>query len=290
MNSHSPHFSRFRLYHGLGNDYLVLDERQLDERLTAKVIQRICDRHFGIGADGLLLGSSTKAVSGLSEFKLRIFNPDGSEAEKSGNGLRIFSRYLFDCAEVEQDREFIVNTASGLVNCCVLSQGEYVRVAMGQISFSSLLIPVSGPQREVLREQMTINGRCLEYSAATVGNPHCVLLGENWSKTEVCELGERIERDSRFPNRVNVQFVEVLDRGQIKLSIWERGAGYTLASGSSSCAAAGVCYRLGLCDREITAHMPGGELILCLDDDFHILMQGPVVFIAEGTLSTEMLR
>ena len=290
MSSLSLPLSPFRLYHGLGNDYLVIDERQLSEPLTASMIQRICDRHFGIGADGLLLRPSITPEHASSEFRLRIFNPDGSEAEKSGNGLRIFSRYLFDCADVGQDSEFIVSTASELVSCCVLSQGKHVRVAMGQISFSSHLIPVSGPQREVLRESMIINGRSLEYSAATVGNPHCVLLGANWSKAEVCELGECIERDARFPKRVNVQFVEVLDRGQIKLSIWERGAGYTLASGSSSCAAAGVCYRLGLCDREITAHMPGGELALCLDDNFHILMQGPVIFIAEGILSTEMLR
>ncbi len=159
---------------------------------------------------------------------------------------------------------------------------------MGQVSFHSSKIPVAGPPREVINEKIEIEGQALIYSAATIGNPHCVILCGNVSPDLARRLGPFIERDSRFPNRTNVQFMEVLDRHNIRIEIWERGAGYTLASGSSSCAAAAVAYRLGLCDSKITVHMPGGNIDIAIGADYSVRMTGPVTKVFEGTISEEM--
>ncbi len=274
----------FAKYHALGNDYLVVERLAWSQRLTPQTVRSICDRHFGIGSDGILV-RETSSVAG--EFSLRILNPDGSEAEKSGNGLRIFARYLWDQHAVHDD-SFHVTTPGGRVCCQVFDHGRSITVDMGQVRFHSADIPVTGPAREVLREMMDIAGEALEYSAATIGNPHCVLLREIVSPEETRRLGPEIETDPRFPNRTNVQFMQVLDRANIRIEIWERGAGYTLASGSSSCASAAVAKRLGLCDSAITVHMPGGQLAIEVDENFAVRMTGPVVHIANGQLSHEM--
>ncbi len=276
--------TRFYKYHALGNDYLVINPLELAEDLDSFRIQRICHRNYGVGSDGILLGPLETRES---DFGLRIFNPDGSEAEKSGNGLRIFSRYLWDQGLV-REKAFTVMTPGGKVESVVKDGGRTVTVQMGQASFDSTRIPVRGEPREVLNETMTVGGEVLQFCAATVGNPHCVVLREHVSEEEAKRLGPLIEKDSRFPNRTNVQFMKVLDRSHIQIEIWERGAGYTLASGSSSSAAAAVAYRLGLCGGQITVCMPGGELDILVSDDFSIQMTGPVTKIAEGTLSPEM--
>ena len=275
---------RFCKYHALGNDYLVLDPSDFAWELNSFKIQRICHRNFGVGSDGILLGPlETKE----GDFGLRIFNPDGSEAEKSGNGLRIFSRYLWDQGLVK-DKPFTVMTPGGRVESTVRDRGRSVTVKMGPVSFDSARIPVEGQRREVLNETMVLEGKALRFCAATVGNPHCVVLREKVSEEEARRLGPLIENDSRFPNRTNVQFMKVLDRSNIQIEIWERGAGYTLASGSSSSAAAAVAHRLGLCEGHITVHMPGGELDIRISEDFSVRMTGPVTKIAEGNLFPEM--
>jgi len=276
---------QFTKYQALGNDYLVLEEEHGAATLSPTAIRKLCDRHFGIGSDGILFRESNAE---RNEFRLRIFNPDGTEAEKSGNGLRIFARYLWDHRLVSQE-PFIVTTPGGAVRCQVTEHGRTVSVEMGQVRFGSLDIPVLGPARDVLRETMVIDGQTLEYSAATIGNPHCVIHRQHVSEAEARSLGPLVETDGRFPNRTNVQFMEILDRQNIRIEIWERGAGYTFASGSSSCAAAGVARRLGQCDSSITVHMPGGSLAIEIDEGFLIRMTGPVVKVAEGHLSDELL-
>jgi len=274
----------FWKYHALGNDYLVLDPKELAEPLTIEQVKLICHRNFGLGSDGILLGPlpSTKAPIGL-----RIYNPDGSQAEKSGNGLRIFSRYLWDRKLVGND-EFAIETAGGLVKSTVFENGRMVRVEMGKVSFSSEKIPVTGPAREVINESITVGGKTFQYCAATVGNPHCVLPMSEISADLAKQFGPLLEVHPNFPNRTNVQFLKVLDRVNIQIEIWERGAGYTLASGSSSSAAASVAHKLGLCDRSITVHMPGGKLAIEISNDFDILMTGPVTKVSEGTVAGEM--
>ena len=275
------HFSK---YHALGNDYIVLNPADLGSQLEPSQIKLICHRNYGIGSDGILWGPLDTTEC---DFALRIFNPDGSEAEKSGNGLRIFSRYLWDRGLVREG-PFTILTAGGKVRCQVHKDGGTVTVEMGNVSFDSSQIPVEGPSREVINETIVMNDRELKFCAATIGNPHCVILRDDVSSEETKKWGASIENDPRFPNRTNVQFMKILDRKNIKIEIWERGAGYTLASGSSSCTAAAVAYRLGFCDSEIAVHMPGGIIDITVSDDFSISMIGPVTKIAEGSLSSEM--
>jgi diaminopimelate epimerase len=275
---------RFFKYHALGNDYIVLDPADFGEKLTSAQIQRVCHRNYGVGSDGILFGP---LESSECDFSLRIFNPDGSEAEKSGNGLRIFSRYLWDKGLVGED-PFTILTLGGKVSCRVLPRSKTVGVEMGQVSFQSTQIPVAGPSREVINETLVLDGQEIKFCAATIGNPHCVILREEISEEEARKWGPQIEIDPLFPNRTNVQFMKILDRSNIQIEIWERGAGYTLASGSSSSAAAAVARRLGYCDSQIAVHMPGGKIDITVSEDFAILMTGPVTRIAEGNLSPEL--
>jgi diaminopimelate epimerase len=275
---------KYAKYHGLGNDYLVIRSDDVDGDLVSEQTQLICHRNYGVGSDGILLGP---LPSNTCDFRLRILNPDGSEAEKSGNGLRIFARFLYDQGLVDENR-FTVETLGGNVICCVRDSGKTVTVEMGKVSFLSTKIPVTGEAREVLREHMDIADTTFEYCAATVGNPHCVILCENPSPALARQYGPLIETDSRFPHRTNVQFMEVIDRQNVRIEIWERGAGYTLASGSSSTAAAAVAHRLGLCDPAITVHMPGGDLAIRFSQDFAATMTGPVTRVCQGVMEAEM--
>ena len=275
---------KFFKYHALGNDYLVIDPLDWPSPLTSMQIKGICHRNFGVGSDGILLGP---LPSDQARFALRIFNPDGSEAEKSGNGLRIFSRYLWDRQRVKNE-EFDIQTPGGVVKARVLDGGKIVRVEMGQVSFQSDRIPVTGPPREVINENISVGGRTFTFCAATIGNPHCVIPLPEISAEMARQYGPLLETDVLFPKRTNVQFLKVLDRKNIQIEIWERGAGYTLASGSSSSAAAAVAHKLGFCDQSITVHMPGGKISIEIGDDFSILMTGPVTKVAEGLISGEM--
>ena len=279
---------KFLKYHALGNDYLVLDSGNNDLpviSLTAKQVRKICNRNFGLGADGILVGS--KDDSG-KYFNLQIFNPDGSIAEKSGNGLRIFARFLWDQKQVNES-QFNIMTSGGLVTALVENSGSNVSVEMGKVSFQSDKIPVAGKIREVLNETIDIDGQQLKFCAATIGNPHCVVLNGEKTQDEVRRIGPLIETHPNFPNRINVQFLEVLDRGTIRIQIWERGAGYTLASGSSSCAAASVAHRLGLCENKIAVLMPGGQIDITVNEDYSISMRGPVTRVGRMSLDPECL-
>ncbi len=275
----------FAKYHALGNTYLVLPDAGQGRQPLPALARLLCDPHFGLGADGILVGGKDGEREG---FWLRIFNPDGSEAEKSGNGLRIFARYLYDAGMVGE-YPFDVQTPGGPTTCQVLDQGRAVTAAMGRISFFSAGIPVAGPRREVLAEQIIVAGQELTISAATIGNPHCVLIRPQALAVEAKTLGPLIENAPAFPQRTNVQFVQVLDRENLRIEIWERGAGYTLASGSSACAATAVAYRLGLCAARVTAHMPGGALAVSLGPDFSAQITGPVVKVADGFIAEELL-
>jgi diaminopimelate epimerase len=277
---------KFVKYHGLGNDYLVIQPDDVVGGFETSQVRLICDRNYGVGSDGILLGP---LHSDTCDFRLRILNPDGSEAEKSGNGLRIFSRYLYDQGLVHET-PFTVETLGGTVTCHVREGGRTVTVEMGKVSFLSTLIPVQGEEREVLRENMDIAGTTFEYCAATVGNPHCVILCKQISPELARKYGPLIETDFRFPHRTNVQFLEVVDRRNIRIEIWERGAGYTLASGSSSTAAAAVAYKLGLCDPVITVHMPGGNLTIRLSINLTASMIGPVTRVCEGVMDPKIFE
>jgi diaminopimelate epimerase len=276
---------RFFKYHGLGNDYLVLDPQDCAEIPGKSWICTVCHRNYGLGSDGILYGP---LPTENADFGLKIFNPDGSEAEKSGNGLRIFARYLFDQKRVGEDA-FSVETPGGVVECVVRDGGQAITVEMGKVSIDAARIPVRGVEGEVLEQEIELNGKAYSYSAATIGNPHCVVPVEVLSEKLARELGPLLETHSFFPNRTNVQFLKVLDRNNIQIEIWERGAGYTLASGSSSSAAGAVARRLGLVDSEINVHMPGGQIQLRIDGDYAVTMTGPTTRVGEMHFDEEAL-
>jgi len=274
----------FTKYHALGNDYIVIHPKDLTAPLTTEQVRTICHRNFGVGSDGILLGP---LPSTTAKCALKIYNPDGSLAEKSGNGLRIFSRFLWDTKIVGND-EFAIQTDGGLVRSTVFDDGRMVRVEMGQVSFDSTKIPVTGAPREVINEKISVGGREFTYCAATIGNPHCVLPLPEISAKLAHEYGPLLETHVNFPRKTNVQFLKVLDRANIQIEIWERGAGYTLASGSSSSAAAAVAHKLGQVDRAVTVHCPGGLIQIEIGEGFSIRMTGSVTRVAEGVICPEM--
>jgi len=274
----------FSKYHALGNDYIVIDPKNLPAPLTTEQVKTICHRNFGVGSDGILLGP---LPAQNAKCALKIYNPDGSIAEKSGNGLRIFSRYLWDTKFVGND-EFAIQTDGGLVRSTVFEHGKMVRVEMGKVSFASEKIPVTGPPREVINEKISAGGREFVFCAATIGNPHCVLPLPEISARLAHEFGPLLEVHPNFPRKTNVQFLKVLDRANIQIEIWERGAGYTLASGSSSSASAAVAHKLGLVDKNVSVHCPGGIIKIEIREGFDILMTGSVTKVSEGVISPEI--
>ena len=280
---------RFHKYHALGNDYIVLNPADFPAwggAPTTDQIRVVCHRNFGVGSDGILWGP---LPSRESQHGLRIFNPDGSEAEKSGNGLRIFSRFLWD-QKLVRDARFTVETPGGHVRSEIREGGGLITVAMGSVSFDSARIPVNvvGPAREVLKEKVTVLDRDFTYCAATIGNPHCVIPLPAVTPELALRYGPHLETHPLFPRKTNVQFLQVIDRKNIRIEIWERGAGYTLASGSSSSASAAVAHRLGLVDRDVTVHMPGGTIGIEIGDGFSIMMTGTVNKVAEGLMHPEL--
>ncbi|NPA53154.1 MAG: diaminopimelate epimerase [Aquificae bacterium] len=275
--------------HGLGNDYIVLDKDLLTFSLNERAIKTICDIHYGIGSDGILL----KVPSKKADFGLRIFNPDGSEAEKSGNGLRIFCKFLFDYGYTKE-KEFTVETKGGIVKAKIEKEvngkAKVITVDMGKAIFEAEKIPVISNKKECIGEKIKIEDKEFEINCVSVGNPHCVIIVDNLpSEEEVKKYGSLIEKNSMFPNRINVQFVKPIDKNKAEIRIWERGAGYTLASGSSSCAVASVLTKKGLSDGNIEINMPGGALTIQIDKNWNIKMTGEVQEICFGNLSNELI-
>ena len=274
--------------HGLGNEYVVLDSENISFELTDSNITKICNVHFGIGSDGILL----KVPSKKADFGLKIFNPDGSEAEKSGNGLRIFSKFLFDY-QWSKGTDFSIETKGGIVNASVIvsvqKRAKTIRVDMGKAIFESKLIPVLCNKPECMDEPLTIEDTTFSINCVSVGNPHCVILRDNLVVDQIKKYGPLIENNKLFPHRINVQFAKVLTDKEVQILIWERGAGFTLASGSSSCAVASVLLKKGLIQPNVTIKMLGGELAIGIDNSWNIRMTGEVKQIAEGNLSAELL-
>ena len=270
-----------RLYksHALGNDYLI---QESGPPPTPALIRALCHRTNGVGSDGLLCPQPSQRA----DCGVRIYNPDGSEAEKSGNGLRIFARWRVD--RLFTPRDFTVETAGGVVRCTVLDDG--VRVEMGRAHFAPEALPATFPG-PLIDSALRVGDERLTVTALSVGNPHCVIFVEQdpelapWRR-----WGEAIERHPRFPNRVNVQVAQVLGPDHLNIRIWERGAGETSASGSSSCAVAAAAVRTGrLRPGRIRLDMPGGTLFVTVSEALDLTLEGPVSPIAEITLDPSWL-
>lgn len=280
MGAELPVPLQFYKYQALGNDYLVVEPPDLAQPVTPDLVRKACDRHYGIGADGILFGP---LPSQSADFGLRIFNPDGSEAEKSGNGLRIFAHHLWQSQQVGE-AWFSVETVGGTVRCQVQPGGRVVWVEMGRASFDSQAIPLRGARRQVINEILPVGALSLRICALTLGNPHCVVLDQPVTPETAQRLGPLVEMAHLFPQRTNVQFLQVINAQNLRIEIWERGAGYTLASGSSACAAASAAYQLGWCAAQVNVHMPGGVVQVSIGTDGLITLIGPVTRVCDGRL------
>ena len=270
-------------YHCMGNDYLVFDPNKNDLELNAENIKKMCSRHFGIGADGILAGP----YLGENDFYVRIYNADGSEAEKSGNGIRIFSKYLKDMGYVTEE-SYVLHTKAGETRVTFLNeQGDLMRVDMGYPEFVAKEIPVVGFEGEIVNEAIFFGDNFYNATCVSLGNPNCVLMLEEVSQKKAMQLGPYVENSRYFPNRINMQLCQVLDRENIQIEIYERGAGYTYASGTGACAAAAASHKMGFVGDRVTVHMHGGELLVEFARDGRIDMTGPVVYIGSITLAEQ---
>jgi diaminopimelate epimerase len=287
----SPVRNAFYKGHGLGNDYLVVDPAELDFRLSPAAVRRLCDRHRGVGADGVLEAASSRRA----DFAVRIHNPDGSRAERSGNGLRIFARWLRDTGRSRRTR-LRIETAAGVVGVelALDASGEArgARVAIGRASFASADLPCRLRGALVDREVVAA-GRRLRFTGVSVGNPHCVVFAGGrvrWTRADLLALGPALERHAIFPRRANVQLARATGPRALEILIWERGAGETAASGTSACAAAAAAVRRGLVASPVVVRAPGGALRVAVSGDFDVILDGPVAAVARGQLAPELVR
>ncbi len=269
-------------YQGLGNDYLVYDPNLNQMELTPRRVQLLCNRNFGVGADGIMEGP----VMEKDSIFMRIWNSDGSAAKNSGNGVRIFARYLKDAGYV-QKKDFVLNCGGGPVTVHYLNEeGTRLKASMGKASFWSDDVPVTGPRREIINETMIFGRIPYPVTCLSMGNPHCVILMDEISKELVCRIGAYAENAKQFPEKINTQIIKVMNRNYILTEGYERGSGYTLASGSGCCAAAAAAMRMGLTDPKVTVEMPGGIMEVEILEDGTALLTGNVGYVGSMRLGS----
>jgi len=275
---------QFTKMQGLGNDYLLIDAMKgapAEGKLPA-LARALCDRHFGVGADGLILVLPSRAA----DFKMRIFNADGSEAEMCGNGVRLFARFVYERGYT-RETDLEIETLAGLIRPRLrLRAGKVagVRVDMGPPRLSRSAIPMKGPdQPRVVNEPLRVGGRRHSITAVSMGNPHCVLFVDDVDRFPVAQVGPAIENHDVFPRRTNVEFVQVVGSGEIKMRVWERGAGETLACGTGASASLVAAVLNGLSPRKATLHLRGGDLKVSWNpEDDHVFTEGPAVEVCTG--------
>jgi diaminopimelate epimerase len=276
---------QFTKMHGLGNSYIYVDlfKQTLDEEKLAPLAIEVADKNKGIGSDGMIL----VCPSEIAPVKMRVFNNDGSEAKNCGNGLRCVAKFAYEHGYV-QGQTFKIETLGGLVEATVDVENERVHtvsVDMGQPILSRHSIPMLGDEQEqVVAEPFEVGGESLEVTAVSMGNPHAVMFVENIEKAPVETIGPKMEKDERFPEWVNVEFVEVVSRNELHFRVWERGSGITQACGTGACAAVVAAILNGYCQKgeEVIVHLLGGDLAITWQEDGNVLMKGAAEVICEG--------
>ena len=272
---------RFTKMHGLGNDYVYVNgfDEQVED--PAAVARAVSDRHFGIGADGLILILS----SDKADCRMRMFNADGSEAQMCGNGIRCVAKYVYD-HDIARRTTLNVETLAGVLNLDLFVAGgavNRVRVRMGEPRLQRAQIPMQGTPGEVINEPLLVDSATFDVTAVSMGNPHCVVFVEDVDGFDVARWGPHFEHHDIFPEGVNTEFVQVHDRESFSMRVWERGSGETLACGTGASAAAVACHLTGRTDRRVTAHLLGGPLELEWQaSDNQVLMTGPAVEVFSG--------
>lgn len=272
------------MYQSFGNDYLIYDCMKNDYELKPEDIRNICNRRFGAGSDGILVGP----VQMFGKMGVKIYNPDGSEAAISGNGLCIFAKYLKDAGYVMK-KDFVLQTQSREVQIHYHNEeATEITISMGKLYLGQTEPAASDVCTEYV--PVVYHGRTYQGTCVWMGNLHCIVPMEAISKDAVCTIGAELEKSERFPDGINTQIIHIADKNNIYTEVYERGAGYTLASGSSCCAAAGVAYRLGLTDPCVYVHMPGGTTTVRIEEDMSAHLTGSAECIGKIVLSDEFLR
>ncbi len=271
----------FTKMQGAGNDFIVFRENMFNGIYMRDTALKLCDRHFGIGADGLIL----VCESDKYDAKMRVFNSDGSEAEMCGNGIRCFSKYAYDRGIVDK-KKMNIETSAGLIRPEVFldNVGKVVKVKVdiGKPSLQRKNIPVKG-DGTFIREPLTILGKTFLISAVNTGVPHAVIFLDDIKNFDITYYGPAIEKNEIFTAGINVDFVQVLGKNNLKMKTWERGAGLTLACGSGACAAAYISYITGYTERKVDINLPGGDLYIEIEDS--IYMTGPCKEVYSGNIS-----
>ncbi len=274
---------KFTKMQGLGNDYVYIDAINQKIENESSLAQFVSNRHFGIGSDGLIL----ICKSDVADFKMRMFNSDGSEAEMCGNGIRCVGKFVYDKGLTNKTtvkietlagiKTLILNTKDGKV--------ETARVDMGEPILEAEKIPVISNEKPVKNLILNAQGKEFKFTCVSMGNPHAITIVDNTEKFDVEKYGKVLEIDKAFPRKTNVEFAQILDRNNIKMRVWERGAGETLACGTGACATAVACNLNGLTDRRVNIELLGGTLqIEWNEEDNHVYMTGPAVTVFEGIL------
>jgi diaminopimelate epimerase len=270
---------QFVKMHGLGNDFVLAESLGFED--YADLARRVCHRRFGVGADGLII----VLPSDRADLRMRIFNPDGSEPEMCGNGIRCFARYAYEAGIVQQ-AEFTVETLAGIIKPLLVFKGEKVaavRVDMGEPRLERSQIPVNGEGSPVINEPLTIEGTSWQGTCVSMGNPHCVFFVSDVMQAPVTTVGPAVEHNPLFPRRTNVEFIEVLSPTELRMRVWERGAGETMACGTGACAATVAAVLTGRSERRVTVHLAAGDLqVEWSPDDNHVYMTGPAEEVFRG--------
>ena len=268
--------------HGLGNDYIVIDDRDQKISDASALAKKLCERRFSVGADGLLLVCNSK----VADVKMRIFNADGSEAEMCGNGIRCFSKYCFENG-IAKKEAFSVETLSGIKPVWLAvkdGEAQVVKVDMGAPNWERSAIPMLGEGTSI-NENLEVDGELYKVTCLSMGNPHCVTFVDNVDEFSVDYVGPIIENHKAFPKRTNVGFVQVLNKAELKVRVWERGCGETLACGTGTCAAVAAANKLGKVGNKVTVHVLGGELQVEVGKT--LFLSGAAEKVYEGTLFEE---
>ena len=275
---------KFTKWQGCGNDFVLFDCLKENIEDYAKLACKVCDRHYGVGADGILV----VLPSDKADFRMRIFNTDGSEAEMCGNGIRCFARYLYDFGLTDKT-SFTVETGAGILVPEIVLDGETVKgikVDMGEPHLLGEEIPVVGfDGQNVIDQSMTVAGKEYRFTAVSMGNPHCVIFVEDAENFPIYELGHKFEIHGLFPRKTNTEFVEVKDRKHVRMRVWERGAAVTLACGTGSCATVVAGILNDKLDREAEVELDGGKLLIHWADNNHVFMTGPAELVFSGELT-----
>lgn len=284
---------RFTKLHGLGNEFVYIDAivQDLGGYDLVELARALSDRHFGIGGDGIIL----VLPSETADFRMRLFNSDGSEAEMSGNGIRAFAKYVYEHG-LTRKTELAIETGAGIIRPQLFLNAkgrvESVRVDMGEPRLNRRDIPMEGEPADepVIDAPLRAGGESFAVTCVSMGNPHCVIFVEDVDNYPVREVGPIIEHNAAFPARTNVEFARVLDAGRIEMRVWERGAGETLACGTGACATVVAAAMSGRAGRRATVQLAGGDLEIEWAEDGRVYMTGPASEVFSGEVSAELLE